>query len=356
LLTFLTELVIFANTQFTLWPEMLMYPWLFNHGFLLYRDIVNPYFPLLTWILTLLTKIGGYSPNVYIAFTWGYILAAQIIFLIICMRIFKRKFEVFYAFLIYVLLFIAFEGNGLWFDLICMLPLLVAFYYLIQQKYFTVGLFLGLGLLIKQTVIWTIIGTIIFLISEKKYKKVPHILFPIVVLLSVMVLIFYEQGILPDFYYWTIKQAFGGMQTTPEFVQWPTRRNIIIMIFAFGLPFVYFKKILKDRISKLAVIFFIFTFLFAFPRFGYFHLVAALPFFAIMSVKTILPSKILAAVQLMLIIAVVIFLTPRNLSFSVRFFSPTTIQKDSALSKYFMQNKLPKKPWIDNFPWYKVKP
>lgn len=349
------EFFVFSHTQFTLWPEMVMYPWLFNHGFLLYRDIANPYFPLLTWMLSFMTKFFGYDTGVYVAFTWSFIFASQLFFIYVGTRIFKSKIEIIYAFLIYVLLLLAFEGNGLWFDLICTLPLMVSFYAIIRQKYFLSGLSLAVGILLKQTVIWPIIGVLLYLLLEKRYKKMTPIALPILIALIFVCLIFIWQGIFPDFYHWTINLALGGMQKSPEFVQWPTRRNIIIMVFAFGLPFVYFQKLFKDQIFKLAAIFFVSTFLFAFPRFGYFHLVATLPFFAILSTHIFRYHKKVAVIQLMLTVVITLFLIQKNPNFSVRFFTKSTIQKGSALERYFMHQKLPHKPWIDNFPWYKEK-
>lgn len=353
IIIFLIELLIFNTTQFTLWPEMVMYPWLANHGFLLYRDIVNPYFPLLTWILTGVTKIFGYDTRVFIYFTWGYVFITQLFFIFLVQKLYKNLKLTLLAFLLYAVTLLTFEGNSLWFDLICSLPLLLSFYFLHQRKYLLAGLFLGVGFLIKQTVIWVIILNIFYL--RKTIKNTAQVVLPIFLLLLIISLYFFQQQIFADFYYWGIKMAFGGMQAHAEFLEWPTRRNLLIMAAVFSPLIIYSGEIIKDRVLKLTSLFFIATFLFVIPRFGYFHLAAALPFFAIIAAKIMLRKKIARTVYLFFVIILMVTMVLKRHPFSVRFFSAPTVQKGSSLEKYFMKKTLPKKPWKDAFPWYQDK-
>lgn len=349
---FMCEFAVFAFTRFTLWPEMVLYPWLHNNGFLLYKDIGNPYFPLLTWILSLITKFFGYQTHVFVAFTWGDIFLSQMVFLFVASKILIEKTKIIFSFLIYSALLVVFEGNGLWFDLICTVPLLLAFYFLINNKYFLAGMCLGVGLLIKQTVIWTILGSILF-IDIKTFKRIICVLLPILILLVVTSLFFYLQGSFPDFFFWTIKLALGGMQSHPGFIELPTRRNLIIIALVFWPIILSYRYIFKKKEVFAGIIFFFSTAVFAFPRFGYFHLVASLPFFAIIAAY-FLKNKIVKVAYLVILFVLLFNFVKLNSPFSVRFFSKETYQKNSALDKYFMKNKLPDKPWIDNFPWYTI--
>ncbi len=353
---FMCEFAIFASTRFTLWPEMVLYPWFHNNGFLLYRDIGNPYFPLLTLILSLITKFFGYHTSVFITFTWGNIILSQMIFLFVASKILKEKIKVILSFLIYAALLVVFEGNGIWFDLICTTPLLLAFYSLINKKYLLAGFCFGIGLLIKQTVLWTTLGSIFFIAADRKiFKRIIDVLLPVLLLLAAISLLFYLQGTFPDFFFWTVKLALGGMQSRPGFIELPTRRNLIIMTLSFWPIILSYKYIFIKKEVLAGIIFFFATAIFAFPRFGYFHLVAALPFFAI--IATYFLKNIPVKVAYFVILFILLFNFVRlNSPFSVRFFSKDTYQKNSALDKYFMKNKIPDKPWIDNFSWYpKVK-
>jgi hypothetical protein len=338
---------------------MVLYPWLHNSGFLLYRDIGNPYFPLLTWVLSFWTKTFGFSQESYVTFTWGFIFITELLFIFIALKIFKNKSKVFFAFLIYVILLIIFEGNGLWFDLICTLPLLLSFYFLINKKYIFVGICLGISLLIKQTTIWVILGSFFYVFIQRQgqpsgVKKIITMLIPIGIVLGIVVVFFYQQGTFPDFFYWTIKLAFGGMQSKLGFVELPTRRNLIVIALTFWPLLLSFKDIYRKKEICLATIFCVATMFFAFPRFGYFHLIASLPFLSIVATN-VLENKLIKGVYLTILFVLLINFVKINSPFSIRFFSTKTFQKNSALDKYFIKNKLPNKPWIDNFPWYPKK-
>lgn len=369
------ELLIFAFSQFTLWPEIVLYPWLLNNGFLLYKDIINPYFPLLTWILSVITKIFGYDLHIFIYLTWGYIFISQIVFIFIIQKLFKDKKATIISLLICVILTIIFEGNGLWFDLAVTLPFLLAYYFSAKSRYLLIGVWLGVGLLIKQTVLWAIFGSLFYMFVSnenhlilKKIKNAAVFLFFIAALLAATAIIFYFQGIFSDFFFWAIKLPFGLMQKTPGFVELPTKRNILIMFIAFW-PFVLFiPRILKDKKLILAGIFFISTFIFTFPRFGYFHLVAAIPFFSLISGKIFLERKVMLMIYLFFVGTLFIITFKRTTPFSIRFFDEDVYKLASIIKKetkgepvflqnspqqiYFINRILPAKPWASNFPWY----
>lgn len=375
------ELYVFSHTQFTLWPEMVLYPWLYNKGFLLYREIINPYFPLLNWTLGGLTKILGYDLRVFIIFTWGYIILTQLIFALVVHALFHSKKITLVSLVFYVVLLVIFEGNGLWFDLFCTLPLLGAYCFLTKkeswQKYLIAGVCLGIGILIKQTVIWTIVLLIFYLLLLRVIKilNTKHLILNTFILISPIVtmvigvgLIFYFQGIFNDFFFWSIKLPFGTLQKTPGFVEWPTKRSIILMVIIFYPLIIYISKIIRDRRLTLAFIFFASTFLFAFPRFGYFHLVTCIPFFALITARIFADRPIGRAIYMTLISYLLIVFIKKNTHFSIRFFDPAIyeIAKDirrlTQNDGYFLQNapqqiyfindSLPTKPWAINFPWY----
>lgn len=372
---FAFELVVFTLTQFTLWPEIVLYPWLNNNSFLLYKDIINPYFPLLTWILSLANKIFGYNLQVFIIFTWGYIFLSQVIFIYSVQKLFNNKKITALSLLIYAALSVIFEVNGLWFDLTVTLPLLLVFYTLLKKKYLLAGIFLGISLLIKQTVIWSIVGSIFYIVVTtlklslpKKIKNIFYLLFPILAFLLLLLLFFYRQGIFSDFLFWAVKLPFGILQKTPGFIELPTKRNVLIMLITFWPIIVFIPRILKDKISTLSLIFFISTFVFAFPRFGYFHLVAAVPFFSILAAKIFSNRKFIGLIYLFSIAIMLIIIVKRTSPFSIRFFGNDTyklakmIKQETKGERYFLQNSsqqiyfinniLPPKPWAINFRWY----
>lgn len=179
---------------------------------------------------------------------------------------------------------------------------------------------------------------------------------------------FFHQGNFPDFFFWSVKLPLGGLQNTPGFAQWPTRRNIIVMLAAFWPLIIFLPRIMKDKILLSALIFFGATFLFAFPRFGYFHLLPAAMFFAVATGKLFVRQRPLAAAYIFGIMVLLIITIKRFAPFSVRFFDEETYAlakkiknavkgekfflQNSPQQIYFINNSLPPRPWATNFPWY----
>lgn len=366
---------LFTQTQFVLWPEMVMYPWLVNHGFLLYRDLVNPYFPLLTYFLAGLTKIFGYSVSFFKFFTWSYLFVVDFLFLGLTYQHYKDKKNTLIIFAVFTLLEIIFESNGLWFDLVCLIPVLLVFQFLFKKKYFAVGLLLGTGLLIKQTTIWLFIFCLIFQFFENRMKSkklliwnTGKMIFPAVTLFTLLIIFFWRLGVLPEFKNWAIFKAFGGMQKSVGYVILPTKRNILIMLISFWPILLLNFFNLKNRFWQLAIGFFGANLMLIFPRFAYFHLVLSLPFGAWIVGKTLLTNKKYLWIYFCGLISLAIFFIHQTWGLETRFFDRKTyllakkIKIKAEGKKYYLHNMLqqiylinqdlPTKPWAANYSWY----
>src|SRR4030042_3301410 len=288
-LILLVHLILLINTRFTLWPEMVIYPYLVNNGFLLYRDIINPYPPFLTSFLVIFSKIFGYHPFPYQILTWGIILITDIIIFIISKKIFKKNSYALISILFFVIVSIPFSINGLWFDLIQTPIILIAFYYfykfVISKKHnrnylFFSIFFLTVAFFIKQQVLWFLLWFFIVLVI-KFGKKVGNILteniyvlLPFTILLTIQIIFFWEKNLLEDFLYWNYYFPFFKASKMPGYILLPTFRQITTLIFLFLLftP-VIFKRKFETNLIVLTVAVLI---LFAYPRFDYFHLIPSL--------------------------------------------------------------------------------
>src|SRR3990167_8695232 len=72
------HLILLINTRFTLWPEMVVYPYLLNNGFVLYRDIITNYSPIFIYILSFWSRTLGYQPSVFQMLAYLIILAIDV--------------------------------------------------------------------------------------------------------------------------------------------------------------------------------------------------------------------------------------------------------------------------------------
>src|SRR5690606_15945312 len=91
LLLLFLHLILLWNTKFTVWPEMVLYPWLMNNGFLLYKDIINPYFPFLPLVLSFVFALIGSDIFSLKLFTWVFILVCDLVVFYCALRLTQSK-------------------------------------------------------------------------------------------------------------------------------------------------------------------------------------------------------------------------------------------------------------------------
>ena len=279
----LFHLFLLINTQFTAWPEMFSYPYLFNHGFLLYKDIAHVYQPLLTLALSIVFKSFGYELITIKIFTWTIILINDILLYKILKSFILNHKSIIVSVLLYVLVQTVFEGNMLWFDL-AVTPLLLALVYSITSyiirpkstRLFIMGLLLALCVLVKQQAVLIALPLGIFLLSRKTTLSqwlifISGGLLPIIINFIWLV----YQGVLPDYLFWTLTfplkwlPQFSSYPIFPSMSQW-------IIIFLVSVP-----ALLAIKKKPFLVSLFVFLVVMAFPRFSYFHLQPALPVYII---------------------------------------------------------------------------
>ena len=389
-LVLLTHLIILFFSRFTLWPEMVVYPFLLNNGFLLYKDIINPYPPFLSGFLTTFSRVFGYNPLPYQILTWAIILIIDIIIFTITKKIFQKTSHALMSTLFFIILSIPFSINGLWFDLVQTPITLIAFYYfykfIVSKKqdgddlFFSI-FFLTIAFFIKQQVLWLLFWFLIVLIFKfgKKISKIflariPYLIMPFLILLLIQLVLFWQKGLLADFLYWTYYFPFVQASKMPGYILLPTIRQIATLIFSFLLfvPIIFKRKFEINLIIITAAI----LILFAYPRFDYFHLIPSLSILSLAAAqnfklffKSNKPVQIIFIASFLFLSVFTIRYITKNWTKEVRFFEKDIFQTASILEKIttpqdsvYIQNgpdqllpltqRTPPKPWADEFPWY----
>lgn len=381
------HLVLLFNTRFTLWPEMVVYPYLLNNGFVLYKDIINPYMPTFTYALSIFARFFGYEPTPYQILAWSAIMVIDLLIFLVARRITGKISQAITATAFFIILSIPLSVNGLWFDLIQTPFVLLAVYYywrFLKNEKSTNSLFLSVffatfAIFIKQQALWLILWFLaIPLVSSRRKalfntgKNPKIIVFPLVFFL-LYILFFKINNLLPDFLYWTIYFPYFLSSSLPGYLLFPNSRQIVIVLILFLLfiPLLFSKK--QDQ--KFFVLTAAVLLLFAYPRFDYFHLIPALTVLSLALPKNVELVKIsnqnlvIFGVSFILLLAFTTRYFQRNWTKEVRFFeneifeSARIIQKISPGSDpLYVQNgpdqllpiakKLPPKPWVDEFPWY----
>ncbi len=374
------------NTKFTLWPEMVVYPYLINENFALYRDIINPYQPAFAYALSIFSKFFGYNPVAFRTLTTSIILIIDLLIYVTTFKITKSKTAALVSILFFSIFSIPFGVNELWYDLVQTPFILLSVYFF--HKFLKEGnkkhlffsfLIMTITFFIKQQAVWFLAWmTLILFLKEKKSIKTfikdnYFIYLPFLIILLLHILFFSTKGLLGNYIYWTFTFPFLKASSLPGYVLFPAKRQILSVLILVSL---FSFSLLKEK-TKYAFIFgsSVVLLMFAYPRFDYFHLIpsfAVLSLLAYSSFKNILGSKPLLIIGLLIFLALSIFgfrYYLKNWTKEIRFFDKDIYQAALYISlltnkgeAIFIQNgpdqlyplthTVPSKPWATQFPWY----
>ena len=368
LLFLLLHLVLLVNTRFTVWPEMVLYPYLLNNGFLLYKDIINPYFPTLPLVLSGVFQLLGDSVLSLKIFTWFVILLSDIVLYYSAFRLTGSKFKSVLTVLFFALLQMSLGGNGLWFELF-LVPFVAPAVTLVLKdnnspnRLMLAGLLLALAISIKQNAIYFYVPVIFYLFSKEKFSKLVYLLAPGILVMGFFLIYLFSQNIFNDFYLWAVVLPLS-YTSQPGFVSLPAIRQYIFILFP--LVTLFFGVFLHKKYLNKEKIYWLLTFLsatiFAFPRYEDFHLQLVVAISSLF--VSFLPRNVLVVFTLVTLILFGRGVT-KNWHTEDRFMDRETIGLSSKIKDfnnvyslngpdlaYFLSGKLPSKPWAINFPWY----
>lgn len=365
----LLQLYLLVNSSFTVWPEMILYPWLMQNNYILYKDIINPYTPLLSLILSSFFSVFGTGINNLKILTYLIILLTNVTVFWSVYKLSKDTKKAILASLIYVLLSYSYGGNGLWFEL-ALTPILIISLMMIyisnrREELLLAGLLLGLAILIKQNAALFFLPVIYLLIIRNKIQNMIYLLLPCFVLGASTFIYLILNHSLEEFYHWAILlPVFYSAQ--PGFVSMPALRQYPLILFPSlalaGLSGLGGK--FKEKIYW--VLSFVIATSFAFPRYENFHLQVLVGLAAIFSSRM---TKKYLVVFLFITLLIFVRSERKLLNQTDRFIDQETIilaeKIDSYVSvyllnspdlAYFFAQKLPPKLWAINFPWYFEQP
>ena len=282
ILASLIHAVILWSLRFSPFPELFVYPYLTARGFLPYAQILDQHFPGLMFFPIIFFFLVFPAPAAFkLLLILIVLLQSALVYKISRSRL---------AVLAYALWQPIFEGNYLWLDTFLGLFILPAFFFFTSGLWIWSGLFLGMGVVFKQTLIPLVAFAAIVLLWRRKFAALVKFslaaLFPSILILAY----FYSRGILQDFWYWTVQfnlttYAAGG-RGGPNFSE-----IIKLAIPILVLILVWF----KNREFRLGLGWLIFSVIGAVARFDLLHLQPAIPFLAIAFSKLFSRSRNLAA-------------------------------------------------------------
>jgi len=360
------HLAILVNLQFTAWPEMFSFPYLLQHGYQLYDDMVFVYTPLLPYFLFLFFSLFGYKLIILKLLTWVLIISNDLLIFLVIKKITKKISPALVGVFAYVLLQPMLEGNMLWFDLAYVTPLLLSKYLLLNKKYFYSGLGLSAAILTKQIAVLFVPIFVTYLILSKTKNIIYKFLFGLVIPIAMFGLILYLNKQLVWFTNWTFYYPMKYWSDFPSYIQLVlSKREFLILALLVIAIFTGTFLVEKTKKYFLLLGFLVASFVAVYPRFSFFHLQAFIALFAIWIGFAY--SKLGRNYLLVVggVVLCVVWLAPRNFSKHTRFWDQDSfalaqkLPQDSSAyflnlpsQHYVLTNSLPPKPWVDNYGWY----
>ncbi len=373
---------------FTYWPEMLTWPYLMGLGWLPYRDITIIHTPLLLWKIELFYRLLG--PTLFTLHLVGTLLiignaASIVLFTNKLTNQFVRSLA---AGALFVLLSFCFQGNTVWFDTALPLLLVPLWWFLtrLEKKQtrpvlLVAGTLLGLAFWTKQTALYLFPVFVLFfgylhfvkkllftvVLKSAIWISLPCLIISLLVLSPLLI-----WGVEDDFFYWAIRFVFFKpfeSSGSHSYVLLPALHQLGIVLVLMGIG-VYHSFRAKTLPVLLACAFMLFSLLFAFPRFEYFHLIPSLAFLAlILGLATGISNRWLSVGLVGLVLMLALFVGWRNHQFTHTFVDPSTIKLADTITKnyptksiytlngpdqvYFLAKRQPAfKPWFAQLPWY----
>jgi len=377
------HILLLFNLRFTAWPEMLSFPYLRNHGYFLYKDTIYPYTPVLIMALSILFKIFGYKLMVLKIFTWAMILGIDTLIFLIVKKLTNKYIFAYLTLIFYVLTQPFLEGNMLWFDLAIVPPILFATLYMIDERsfrnLFIAGLSFGVAALIKQTAgVFLIAGILCLILKKEKIKKVVYFIIGPSVMVMALLIRLITEGALQGFIDWTLIYPFTFWSKFPGYVQMSLSNRQIFILALLILPvFIGLifrgKKLLINHNFLLLTSYLLLSFVLIYPRFSFFHFQLCLAFMAIIYGLFLSKDKIflylLCSAYFVFAIVVIRPVIAIDWQKEARFWSEEDIKLANLIRSktkpdekvyllglhsglYVIADRLPPKPWLDNFGWF----
>lgn len=377
------HLFLLVNLQFTAWPEMFSYPYLFNNGFTLYKDFIYPYPPLLTVFLAGIYKLFGYHLEVLKTVTWTLVLSSDLFVFLVVKKLTGKDIFALLSLIFYIFLQPTLEGNMLWFDVAIVLPLLAATYSLIlarsDRTLFFAGLSLAVAMMIKQTSGLCLIAAILYLVySKTRARQLLWFLVGPVLAGALLLIELAKDNVLQDFINWAFLYPFAFWSKFPGYVQMTPNRSQLITLGILLLPLVILlaasgRKFVNDKKLVLLILLFLAAGFGIYPRFSFFHFQPVLTFIIISAFYLFSKTKLLPIISFLYLFVLLARISfpaiSRDWNKETRFYGSGDLVMAQAISKivpatskvfllgqysslYVLADRLPPRPWVDNFGWY----
>lgn len=289
--------LLLLKLSFFPYPELFVYPYLAENGFLPYKQIFDQHLPSVLMFPFNLYDLGLRSAFAGRMFLAGLVALSHLFLFLLAIRIFKSKKKAVLLNLFYFLVQPLFDGNVLWLDSFLVPILLASFYFCLRfleerkaRDLILTGFLLGISLFIKQVMLLLFIGVVVYLLFKTKdLKKVFTFTLVALIPLFYTLIWVYKSRILSEFIFWTVTfnfEVYAKMGT-----KLPTISQLARALLFF-IPAIYWLYLRSKRKETILLgIFMIFSLMAAISRFEFIHLQPSLPFALILTTEFLSQEK-----------------------------------------------------------------
>lgn len=313
--------------EFFLYPELLIYPYLRTLGFLPYKDILDQHFPGLMFFPTNFYSLGFTDPASFKLLLILIVVVQSMLVYKIAVRL-GGKLVAIAASVAYLIWQPFFEGNQLWLDIFLPLFTLPAFWFFMKEKWFITGLFLGMGIIFKQTQVPMVafVGLCILF----KYKNLNSLIrFSLGALLPSCVMLVHlaSIGVWSDFWYWTVLFNLSDFASQGSLA--PRIEDLVKLSLPVGLVLLAVWRLRSTRFISLWMIS---TIVGGIARFGLLHFQPAIPYLSLIigllfhDLWLHRKKAMMIGILLFMFVWTGYFYSRQNNFFETKFFDSTTDQ------------------------------
>lgn len=138
IVVFVIVCLFYAYTRFTPWPEMLLWPYLINKGWLPYKDIAIVHSPLLPVLVAGWYRLWGTGLLQLKIFSWALTGVSTYLTYSLARKITNQRNSLFSAGL-FLIFNSVYEGNSLWFESLLVPVYLCIWLKITEKKWLQVG-------------------------------------------------------------------------------------------------------------------------------------------------------------------------------------------------------------------------
>lgn len=293
LIIVISHIVILSKTIFFPYPEIFVYPYLTNHGFKPFSETIDQHFPGLFFLPINFNNLGMTTPEIARIWLISAVVITHLLIFFVGKKIFAGSKTALFVNFLYLVWQPFLEGWVLWIDTFLPLFYLPAFYLtykivdskdhmLNRNHLILLGVFFSVAVIFKQVAL-PLAGLVglLLLYYKRDFKIIPYFLIGFLPFVLIVLVYYWQMGILNDFIYWTI--TYNLTTFAEHGRKYGDFASLTRVIFIYS-PLLLVPFIKERKLAATLFIFIVGSLTATYARFDFVHFQPSLPFILLLTV------------------------------------------------------------------------